>query len=53
MVGPISIKLEEPVRDGIKALADADERSLSSTINRILRDYLAQKAAGKPRGKRR
>lgn len=45
---PISVRLEEDVREGIKALADADERSLGSYINRALREHInAKKAAEK------
>ena len=36
----ISIVLDEPVLDEIKKLAEEDDRSVSSCINIILREYL-------------
>ncbi len=44
----ISITLDDPVLEGIKALAELDDRSVSSCINIILRDYLEKnKKSGK------
>jgi Arc/MetJ-type ribon-helix-helix transcriptional regulator len=37
---PMSIRLDEDVRDAIERLATADERSVSSFINRALRRYI-------------
>lgn len=43
----ISIVLDEPVLDEIKKLAEEDDRSVSSCINIILRDYLEKNREGK------
>jgi len=63
--GPFSVRLDEEVRKGIQALADADDRSFSSYLNRLCREHLEAKRAeaaakkaekpaeGKPGGKRR
>ena len=48
---PTSIRLDEDVKLGIEALAAADERSLSSYINRVLRQHLEAMQAGKPGAK--
>jgi predicted transcriptional regulator len=50
---PTTIRLDEDVKDGIEALAKADERSLSAYINRVLRlhlDAIRSKPAGKGKG---
>lgn len=39
----VSITLDGPVIDQIQALAEADDRSLSSYINLILREHLEQR----------
>lgn len=44
---PTSIRLDEDVREGIEALAKADDRSLSSYINRVLREHLAARKGKK------
>lgn len=41
----VSITLDGPVLDQIKLLADADDRPVSSYINLVLREHLAQKEA--------
>jgi predicted transcriptional regulator len=46
---PMSIRLEPDVKSALQELADADERSLSAFINRVLREYV-QTVRGK-RGK--
>jgi predicted transcriptional regulator len=38
----VSITLDDPVLTQIQALADADDRSLSSYINLVLREHLEQ-----------
>lgn len=38
----VSITLDEPVLTKIQSLAEADDRSLSSYINLILREHLEQ-----------
>lgn len=44
----ISITLDEPVLEKIQALAELDDRSVSSCINVILKEYLESKnPAGK------
>jgi len=37
---PLSIRLDEDVRTAVERLADADERSVSSYINRALRAHI-------------
>jgi len=37
---PMSIRLEPDVKAALQELADADDRSLSSLINRVLRQYV-------------
>ncbi len=37
----VSIALDEPILSRIRQLSEQDDRSLSSYINLILRDYLA------------
>ncbi len=39
----VSITLDEPVLSQIQTLADADDRSLSSYINLVLREHLEQR----------
>lgn len=39
----VSITLDEPVIAQIQVLAEADDRSLSSYINLVLREYLEQR----------
>jgi predicted transcriptional regulator len=39
-LGPVSIRLDADVRQGIEALAKADDRSLSAYINRVLRQHI-------------
>jgi len=36
----VSISLDEPIVEKLKALAEYDDRSLSSYINLILKEYL-------------
>ena len=36
----ISLTLDEDIVDRLRAIADEDDRALSSCINPILRDYL-------------
>lgn len=43
----ISIVLDEPILEKIRELAEADDRSVSSYINIILREYLEKKEQGK------
>lgn len=39
----ISITLDDPIIEEIKVLAEREDRSVSSYINLILRDYLEKK----------
>jgi hypothetical protein len=48
---PTSIRLDPDVHDGIAALAKADERSISSYINRVLRQHIEQMEGQKGREK--
>ena len=48
---PISIRLDPDVREGIEALAKADERSLGAYINRVLRRHLEAEQATRPEAK--
>lgn len=44
----ISITLDQPVLEAVQALAEEDDRSLSSYINLVLKEHLEKKtAAGK------
>lgn len=43
----ISIVLDEPILEKIRELAEADDRSVSSCINIILREYLEKNGNGK------
>jgi hypothetical protein len=45
---PVSVRLDPEVRKALEAAAKADDRSLSSLINRILRDYLRKAGYLKP-----
>ena len=45
---PISIRLEAEVKEALQELAEADERSLSSFINRILRTYVESVRGKRP-----
>lgn len=50
---PTTIRLDEDVKDGIEALAKADDRSLSAYINRVLRHHLdmsRERTGGKLKG---
>jgi len=47
---PISIRLEPDVKAALQEMADADERSLSSFVNRILRQFV-ENARGKKQPK--
>jgi len=47
---PISIRLDPDVKEAIQALAKDDERSLSSYINRVLRQHVEH---AKKEGKRK
>ncbi len=40
----VSITLDSDVVEKMKALAEEDERSFSQYINKVLKDYLKQKA---------
>lgn len=42
----ISIVLDEPILVEIRRLAEQDDRSVSSYINLVLKDYLGQLAKG-------
>lgn len=44
---PTTIRLDPDVKEGIEALAQNDERSLSSYINRVLREHVVAKAVRK------
>jgi predicted transcriptional regulator len=46
----ISIRLENEIKTALEEMAAADDRSLSSLINRILRQYV-QSAPKKPKAK--
>jgi hypothetical protein len=50
---PLSIRLEPDVRAAIEELAEADERSISSYINRVLRAHVeaVRPAQKKPKTK--
>lgn len=49
--GPISIRLEPDVRAAVEELAKADDRSVSSYINRVLRQHVEQVDAGRKKAK--
>ena len=40
LTGPMSIRLEPDVKAAVQELAAADDRSLSSYINRVLRQHI-------------
>ena len=42
----ISITLDADVHENVSALAEKDDRSVSSMINKILREYCAGKKEG-------
>ena len=42
---PISLRLDEDTLVGLKALAEADDRTLSSYLYRVLRQHLESKKA--------
>jgi predicted transcriptional regulator len=48
----ISFKVSEELKVALAKLAAADERSLSSYIDRILRNHVAEQS-GKPAGKKK
>jgi predicted transcriptional regulator len=48
LMEPISIRLEAEVKEALQELAEADERSLSSFINRILRNYVESVRGKRP-----
>jgi predicted transcriptional regulator len=48
----ISFKVSAELKAALSKLAAADERSLSSYIDRILRSHIAEQG-GKPAGKRK
>jgi hypothetical protein len=39
----LSVRTDEEVRDAIKALSDAEDRTLSYYIDRLLREHIAAK----------
>lgn len=41
----VSITLDQPVLEAVQALAEEDDRSLSSYINLVLKEHLEQKTA--------
>lgn len=43
----ISITLDDPIHEKIKELAEYDDRSVSSYINLVLREYLEKMEKGK------
>ena len=47
--GPMSIRLEPDVREAIEELAQTDDRSVSSYINRVLRQHVEEKRREKKR----
>ena len=50
LTSQISIRLENEIKTALEEMAAADDRSLSSLINRILRQYV-QSAPKKPKAK--
>jgi predicted transcriptional regulator len=48
---PISIRLESDVKAPLQEMAETDDRSLSSFINRVLRQYVESARTKKPKGK--
>jgi predicted transcriptional regulator len=50
-LGPVSIRLDPDVRRGIEEMAEADERSLSAYINRVLRRHLEAEHPSWPEAK--
>ncbi len=48
---PISIRLDPEVKSALEAMAQADDRSLSAYVNRILKQHVEDAAKRKPRGK--
>jgi predicted HicB family RNase H-like nuclease len=49
----ISFKVSPELKAALAKLAAADERSLSSYIDRVLRSHVAGAAISKPAGKRK
>jgi len=47
----MSIRLKSDVKSALQELADADDRSLTSLINWILRQYVESVRAKKPKAK--
>jgi hypothetical protein len=48
---PISLRIETEIREALQQFADADDRSLSSYIARILRQHVEQKRGKRPKTK--
>jgi predicted transcriptional regulator len=48
---PMSIRLEPDFKAALQELADADERSLNSYINRALRRHVKTSARKRPKAK--
>jgi predicted transcriptional regulator len=51
LMEPISIRLEPDVKAALQELASADERSLSSYINRALRQHIEAARGKRPKTK--
>jgi predicted transcriptional regulator len=47
----ISIRLEDEIKAALEEMAAADDRSLSSLINRVLRQYVEAARGKKPKAK--
>ena len=43
----LTISLDPDIEQGIRDLADEDDRSFSSYINKVLRDHLREKGSNK------
>jgi predicted transcriptional regulator len=50
MTETVTIKLGKSMKEQLRALAEADRRTLSSFIAIVLQDYLAEKADKPKRG---
>jgi predicted transcriptional regulator len=51
LTSQISIRLEDEVKSALEEIAAADDRSLSSLINRVLRQFVESNRAKKPKAK--
>jgi hypothetical protein len=48
LLEPMSIRLDPDVKAALEGFAEEEDRSLSSYVNRVLRDHVARVEAQKP-----